>query len=57
MSVQLLLSYSFPFRMHIWRENGIWMLDTGIAVIPHETWILAADHARFIHRIRTDVNA
>jgi hypothetical protein len=48
-------AFSFPLRQHIWRnEDGIWMLFTGTATIPHETWRLAWDHAAFINRIRTE---
>ena len=47
--------FSFPLRQHIWKnEDGIWMLFTGTATIPHPSWEAAWHYAMFIHRIRTE---
>ncbi|MEV4773828.1 hypothetical protein [Microbacterium sp. LWH12-1.2] len=48
-------AFTFPLRQHIWQEDGIWWLNTGLVNIPHPTWADAWSHAAFIHRIRTEV--
>lgn len=49
--------YAWTPRMTIRKQNGWWVLDTGYnaSKFPHYTWDEAARHARFIHRIRTEV--
>lgn len=47
--------FTFPLRQHIWQtKDGLWMLFTGTATLPHPSWESAWHYAMFVNRIRNE---